>query len=158
MGPELELRNYAVPIDGGQTSGWGRVSIPIADASPSDNEYYFVYDEEVPRRTVIVADEPDQVQPLEFAASVSPDPEIECTTKTLTPDQLLGTPLDDVSLVLWQSALPADDEILTPIVQGFLDHGGLIIFFPPRSRPMRPSRGSDGGNGRIEPRGRSPPG
>jgi hypothetical protein len=131
-GTELELRNYAVPIDGGKTSGWGRISIP-SDASPSDNEYYFVYDKEVERQTVIVADNPDRVLPLEFAASIAPHPKLTCTTKTLTPDQIVGTPLDEVSLLLWQSPLPSANDILFPIVQEFLQRGGQVIFFPPQT-------------------------
>jgi hypothetical protein len=132
VGSELELRNYAVPIDRGQTRGWGRVTI-ASDASPADNEYYFVYDEEVERQTLIVADDPSSVQPLEFAAAVSPDPEITCTSETLTRDQFVGASLENVSLLIWQSVLPSSDDPESGILQDFVGRGGQVVFFPPES-------------------------
>ncbi len=131
-GTELDLRNHVVPLDGGQTRGWGRISIP-SDASPSDNEFYFVYDKSIDRRTLIVTDDPESVRPLEFAASVSADPEVNCTTTIITPEQVVGTPIEEVSLLLWQSALPSRDDPALPMVQSLLDRGGQAIFFPPES-------------------------
>ncbi len=149
-GTELELRNHVVPIDRGVSRGWGRVSIP-SDASPADNEFYFVYDEELQRRTVIVADDPDRVRPLEFAASVSPDPEITCTVTTLTPDQLIGESLDDVALLLWQSALPAMGDPATSSVEALLGRGGKAIFFPPASPTSDTFAGMNWGSWQSQP-------
>ena len=52
-GSELELKNHAVPLAGGNKRGWGRVSIP-SDSCPTDNEFYFVYDMPAPRRAIVV--------------------------------------------------------------------------------------------------------
>lgn len=131
-GTELELRNHVIPLDGEQDRGWGRISIP-SDASPTDNEFFFVYDKSVDRQTLIVSDDPDAVRPLEFAASVSPDPEISCTATVVTPDQMIGTSMQDVSLLLWQSTLPSRDDSALPSVKAFLQRGGQAIFLPPES-------------------------
>lgn len=129
-GTEFELRNHAVPLDAGQTSGWGRVSIP-SDASPADNEFYFVFDEPIDQQTLIVTDEVESVRPLEFATGISSDPDVKCVTTTVTPDQLVGTSLDEVSLVLWQSDLPSSQDSSHEILQSVIDRGGQVIFFPP---------------------------
>ena len=131
-GTEMELVNYAVPIDESKQQGWGRISIP-ADSSPHDNDYFFVYESETPRNTLIVTDDATQTRPLEFAASISPDPEIACSTQTLSPEQFLTQSLDDVALVLWQSALPESADPRKSILRAYLERGGQIIFFPPNS-------------------------
>jgi hypothetical protein len=130
VGTELELSDYSVPIDRGQTRGWGRVSIP-SDSSPADNEYFFVYDRELPRRTVIVTDEPANVRPLEFAAGVSPEAGVTCSAEIVMPEQLLGTSLDDAGLLLWQAPLPQPDDPEFSIVQGLVQRGGRVIALPP---------------------------
>ncbi len=131
-GTELELKNIPFELDGGKTRGWGRVSIP-SDTSPSDNEFYFVYDQAVTRQTVVVSDDPESSRPLEFAAAISPATEVVCQAQSLTPEQLVGLDWDDVSLVLWQSALPPGKSPDSPggQLQAFLDRGGQVIFFPP---------------------------
>jgi hypothetical protein len=130
IGGEVELKDHAVPLDGRQTQGWGRVSIP-ADANAGDNEFFFVYDQPAPRKTIIVADDRDAVRPLQLAAAISPDPSIESTVEIVEPDQVTGTDWDGASLVLWQAQLPQD--ALAAQVQSFLARGGQIIFFPPVS-------------------------
>jgi hypothetical protein len=132
VGSELELRDYAVPIDRGQISGWGRISI-ASDVSPADNEFYFVYDKEVERKSLIVADDPSSVGALEIAAGVSPGPEIRCTVETRTREQFVAESLDDVSLLLWKSTLPSSERPESTIIQAFLDRGGRVLFFPPPS-------------------------
>jgi hypothetical protein len=92
-----------------------------------------VYDEELERQTLIVADDPARVRPLEFAAAVSADPEITGTTETLTPDQFLGASLEQVSLLIWHSVLPRSDGAEYGILQRFLNRGGRVVFFPPES-------------------------
>lgn len=128
IGGEAELKDHAIPLDGQQTRGWGRVSIP-ADANPADNEYFFVYDRPVPRKTLIVADEPEAVRPLALAAGISPDPSIEATVEILTPEQAIGADWEQAALVLWQAALPQGG--LAAQVLGFVNRGGQVLFFPP---------------------------
>ncbi len=131
-GTEVDLKNIPFELDGGKTRGWGRVSIPT-DTSPADNEFFFVYDEAVVRKTVIVSDDPDATRPLEFAASISPSQEIRCEAISVSPDQLIGVNWNEVSLVLWQSDLPSGDaaDSLGGQLNAFLDRGGQVIFFPP---------------------------
>ncbi len=55
-GSGLDIKNHRVPIDQ-QRRGWGKISIP-ADTNLADNEFYFVFDEPPPRRTVIITERP----------------------------------------------------------------------------------------------------
>ncbi len=131
-GTVLEIQNRPIPLDRGQTRGWGRISIPT-DSSPWDNEFYFVYDQSVARKSIIVSEGGESTQPLQFAASISADPEIVCEAQTVTPDQLVGVDWNEISLVLWQSPLPsvgAPDSIGAQL-QAYLDRGGQVVFFPP---------------------------
>lgn len=128
QGGEGELKDHAIPIERSQTRGWGRVSIP-ADANPSDDEFYFVFDQPTPRKTLIVADDPAAVRPLVLASSISPDPTISCTAEVLAPDQLAGVAWEDVSLLMWQAPLPTDEAAKS--VTAFLNRGGQGVFFPP---------------------------
>lgn len=131
-GSELELKNQSIPLDGGKTRGWGRVSIP-SDSSPADNEFYFVYDMPVPRRAVVVTDDPDAARPLELAASISPDPAITCQAQSIAPPQWVAVDWDEVSLVLWQAALPevGESDSAGGALQTLVNRGGQVIFFPP---------------------------
>ena len=134
-GTQLELKNHLVPIDETRTRGWGRISIP-SDASPADNEFYFVYDESAARKTMIVCDAPDAedkaaIQPLQFATAVSPETEVVCSQESISRDLFIGVSLDDVSLLLWQSALPSESDPEFGMLQDFLDRGGQLVFFPP---------------------------
>lgn len=127
-GNEGELKDHSIPIERAQARGWGKVSIP-ADANAADNEFYFVFDQPAPRKTIIVADDPAAVRPLVLAASISPDPSTRCEAEVLTPDQLAGVEWETVALLLWQAPLPTDDMART--VQGFCNRGGQAVFLPP---------------------------
>jgi hypothetical protein len=129
-GPEVELKNHRIPLEGKHTQGWGRVSIP-ADENLADNEFYFVYDEERPRRTVLVAEEHDQARPLELAAANAPDSAVKSNVDLLAPDQLSGVVWEDVALVLWSAPLPTSD--ITNMIRQFVSRGGQVIFFPPKT-------------------------
>ncbi|MCC7084092.1 MAG: BatA domain-containing protein [Pirellulales bacterium] len=129
-GDAFELKDHPIPLAKDQQRGWGRVSIP-ADANPADNEFYFLYDKPQPRRTVIVADDPQAVRPLQLAAAVSPHPSIECATEMLSRDQLASVEWDRTALLLWQTALPSGAE--AKLVEQYIARGGQVIFFPPQS-------------------------
>jgi hypothetical protein len=129
-GPELELKNHRIPLEGKHTQGWGRVSIP-ADENSADNEFYFVYDEERPRRTVLVAEDRAQARPLELAAANPPDPAIKSNVEVLAPDQLSGVVWEDVALLLWSAPLPGGET--ANAIRQFESRGGQVIFFPPRA-------------------------
>ena len=130
IGPVTELKDHRIPLDKSKERGWARVSIP-ADANPSDDDFYFVFDQPPPRRSLIVSDEPQIERPLQLAASISADPSVQCDAIVVTTDQLPLQEWDQISLVLWQATLPtgADAELL----QTFIDRGGKVVFFPPRT-------------------------
>lgn len=129
-GAEFDLKDHRIPLERTHERGWGRVSIP-ADANPADNEYYFVFDKPAPRNTIVVADDVQSARPLELAAAISPDPAVPSTAELLAADQLGPVEWDQVSLVLWQSALP--DGEAAALLKAFVERGGQVIFFPPRS-------------------------
>ena len=79
---EAELKDHRIPLEKGRERGWGRVSIP-ADANPADNDYWFVFEQPAARRTIIVVDDPQAARPLTLAASISPDPALQCTAEVV---------------------------------------------------------------------------
>ncbi|MEX0585472.1 MAG: BatA domain-containing protein, partial [Pirellulales bacterium] len=99
-GRELDLKNHSIPLAGNRVRGWGRVSIP-ADQNPADNEFYFTFDAPPPRKTILVAQQRDEVRPLELAASSSPDPAIKSEVEVIAPGQLNAVPWEQVALVFW---------------------------------------------------------
>lgn len=131
-GSRTQLHNHAVPIDAAHRRGWGRVSVG-PDTLPADNEFYFVYDVPLERKTLIVADSNSRVQPLEFAASGSSDADLICSHETLTPDRFVGVDLADIALIIWHSAIPAKDEPAYALLESLANRGGQIMFFPPES-------------------------
>lgn len=128
-GPEFELRDHRIPLEAQRESGWGRVSIP-GDANPADNEFYFVFDQPPPRRTILVADDPVASRALHLAAAISPDPSVQNVVDVVTLDQLATVEWEQVSLVLWHAPLPTGDDAAA--VHALLDRGGQAVFFPPR--------------------------
>ncbi|MDG2221685.1 MAG: BatA domain-containing protein [Rubripirellula sp.] len=126
-GGQFDLVNYAIPIDSSQTRGWGRVSIP-SDSHPADNEYFFVYDQSIERKTWIVAEDPETVVPLKLVASVPPQPNIVCSATILTPEQVIETADDQPALVIWQAAIPGPDD---PTANWLKQVKAPILFFPP---------------------------
>lgn len=128
-GPTFELKDHRIPIERTKEQGWAKVSIP-ADANSADNDFYFVFDQPAVRQTIIVADDPNSARPLQLAAAISPDPTVKNSAEVITTDQLPTVEWDQVSLVLWQAALP--DGATADAVQAFVDRGGEVIFFPTR--------------------------
>jgi len=130
VGPRVEVRDHPIPIDPSRRRGWGRVSIP-SDVNPADDDFYFVFDEPPPRKTLIVTDDPSTVRPLELAARISADPALRASAEVVQPDQLTGVEWDQLALVLWQSALPRG--ISQQLLTTFIERGGQVAFFPPKS-------------------------
>ncbi|MGE5192805.1 MAG: BatA domain-containing protein [Deltaproteobacteria bacterium] len=127
-GTEFDLKDHRIPLERSHERGWGRVSIP-ADANPADNEYFFVFDKPAPRKTVVVADDPQGARPLELAAAISPDPSVPSTAEVLAPDQLGPVEWETISLVLWHAPLPDGES--ASLLRAFVERGGQVIFFPP---------------------------
>lgn len=130
VGPQFELKDYRIPLESKRERGWGRVSIP-ADANPADNDCYFVFDKPLPRKAILVAEDPQAAWPLRLAAAISPDPAFACAAEVMTVDQLAGAAWEQVSLLLWQAPLPQDST--AKLVRSFVEQGGQAIFFAPRT-------------------------
>ena len=129
-GSGLELVDHPISLDSATDRGWGRVSIPV-DSSSSDNEYYFVYDKQASRKTLIVSDDPVAVRPIEFATAISPDADIDCESTSILPEKMVSQELEDVSLVVWQVSIPAANDPLHAVLTSFVQRGGQVMFFPP---------------------------
>jgi hypothetical protein len=128
-GAQTDLRDHRIPIEASRKRGFGRVSIP-ADANGSDNEFYFVFDDLPPRRTLVIADDPPAALPLQLAASIPPDDSVQCSSEMLSLEQLSAVEWDQISLVLWQAPLPTGGA--AELLESFVDRGGQVVFFPPR--------------------------
>ena len=128
-GPQVELKDHRLPLGQGADRGFGRVSIP-ADADPADNEFWFAFSTPSPRKTIVVADDPQAAQPLQLAAAIAPDPALACSAEVVTPDALGPVTWEEVSLLLWQSPLPEGDA--ADAIKAFLARGGQAVFFPPK--------------------------
>lgn len=126
-GSQIELKDHRIPIERQKDRGWGKVSIP-ADENSADNDFYFVFDQPAVRQTIIVADDTNAARPLQLSAGISPDPAVKLAAEVLTVDQLPTVEWDQISLVLWQAALP--DGPAADAIQAFVERGGQILFFP----------------------------
>jgi hypothetical protein len=129
-GPNYRLKDYRIPLPATQKRGWGRVSIP-ADVNPGNDDFYFVFDQPPPRKTIIVADDPQATWPLKLAASVTPDRTVACAAEVVSVEQLATVAWEQVALLLWQAPLPHGEA--AKMTQAFVHRGGQAIFFPPRS-------------------------
>lgn len=137
-GSDFELRDHRIPLGRGEinraagdvhSQRWGRVSLP-ADANLADNDSYFVFGEADEQRSVIVADEPAVAEALRLAASVPVDPSERIAAEPIGLDQIATIEWDKTALVLWQAPLPEGETARQ--LEVFVDHGGQVIFFPPR--------------------------
>ncbi len=129
VGPTYELKDHKIALDRKKRRGWGRVSIP-ADANAADNDFWFVFEQPVSRRAIIVAEDAASARPLQLAASVSPDPTLACTAEVLTPEQVSAADWENTALLLWQGSPPEGDAASR--IKAFVDRGGVAIFFPPK--------------------------
>src|SRR5690606_9525299 len=122
-----ELKDHRIALPPGHRRGWGVVSIP-ADANSADNQFYFVFDEPPPRHSIIVAEQPAVGDLLEVAATISPDALVNSTAELVTSARLSATAWEQVSLLLWQGALP--EGAVAEEAERFIARGGQAIFFP----------------------------
>ena len=129
-GPTTELKDHRIPLERARERGWGRVSIP-ADSNPADDDFYFVFDQPPPRKTIIVAEEPQIERPLQLAAAIPPEPSFVCQAEVIGLEQLPTVEWDQLSLVLWQAPLPTGAE--AELVESFVERGGQVVFLPSRN-------------------------
>lgn len=127
-GTETDIRNHAVPLDGPSPRGWGRVSLPT-DSNPTDDEFFFVFDQPPPRKSLIVTDDPEGIRPLVLAASIPAEDDVQTGVETLAADQLAGVDWEGIALVLWQAPLPTGT--FARELEFFVRRGGMLLCFPP---------------------------
>ena len=128
-GSDVKVVDYEIPLESGSVSGWGRLSLP-ADENEQDNHFYFIYEQEITRRTLIVTEDEELVRPLELAASVSPDPSITVEATVCGISDVVGIDSDDYSLVLWHTAIPSTDAAEHLWLSAFRQRGGVLMFLP----------------------------
>jgi hypothetical protein len=134
-GREAVLANHAIPLGPeAEPQGHGRVTIP-ADANAADNEFYFVFAEPAPRRTLVVADDEGvgddagAARGLALVAGIPPD-KSAAAEADLVPSAAVATAAwEEAALVLWQAPLPEGDA--AAILDAFVNRGGQVVFFPP---------------------------
>jgi hypothetical protein len=130
VGGQSELLDHRIPLEKGRLRGWGRVSIP-ADSNPADNDYYFTWEEQAVRRTVVVSDDPQADRPLALAASISPVPAARDSAEFVAPGQAAGIEWESVSLLIWHAPLPEPETARS--VQAFIERGGSALFLPAKA-------------------------
>ncbi len=127
VGSAADLKDHPIPLEKGRERGWGRVSIP-ADSNPADNDYWFTFEPPVPRRTIVVAEDPAAVRPIALAASIAPDSAVKCEIEAVVPGQASSVDWDAAALVVWSAPLPQGD--LARALESFLARGGRVLFLP----------------------------
>ncbi|TWT37108.1 hypothetical protein KOR34_20550 [Posidoniimonas corsicana] len=127
VGANFELKDHRIPLAGDTQRGWGRVSLP-ADANPADDSAYFVFDEPPVRRTVVVADNADEVRPLTLAASISPNAAL-AEAEVFPPDSLQTLAWEELALVVWAAEIPTGKTAAQ--LTRFVQRGGQLVLLPP---------------------------
>ena len=130
-----QLAGHRVVLPRDQTRGYGSVSIP-ADLNLADNTYFFTFDKPPPQRTLVVSDDGEIGRVLQLAAEITPDENTHSVADVVSPRDLTGVSWEDVSLVLWQAALPShdgSDSDAAEMLEALVGRGGRVIFFPPES-------------------------
>ncbi len=127
-GAQTEIKNHRVALPANRQRGWGRVSLP-ADENNADNDFYFVFDDPPVRRVVLVSEDRAATRALEIAASVGADGSDNAQVEVLAPQQLDSLALAGASLLIWQTALPGNEE--APAIDNYVAAGGQVLFLPP---------------------------
>lgn len=112
-------------LDKASGNGYGFISIP-SDDNPRDNSAYFAYGESAPTITAVVADSPEARDYLSIASA--PPGYAKQESKTFTSRQVADIPWQTTSLLLWQAALPSDED--QKRILEFVEDGGAVVFFP----------------------------
>jgi hypothetical protein len=127
-GGVAELKNHRLRLDGQMEQGWGKVSL-AADANMADNQWYFVFDDPAPGRTLLWCESVEQRRPLALAAGIAPDQQQLQPVEVIGQPEQLAEALVGAALLIWQGALPTGQA--AERVAAFVERGGQVIFFPP---------------------------
>ena len=130
-GREAVLKNHPIPLDrSAGPRGWARVSIP-SDSNAADNDFYFVFDEPVTRKSIVVAEDAVVRRWLTLLAEIPPEKEQKSATEAVSPGDFATLQLDQAAAVLWQAPLPDGKD--AERLEAFVARGGQVIFFPPET-------------------------
>ncbi len=69
QGGQAELTDHRIPLAAKTERGWGYVELP-GDCQPADNRHYFTFAPVSAMQTLIVAEQPALVRPIELTAKV----------------------------------------------------------------------------------------
>ncbi|MEC8475494.1 MAG: hypothetical protein VXZ38_12635, partial [Planctomycetota bacterium] len=125
----LEVSDFAIEVDSSSDSGWGRLSLP-EDENDQDNHFFFTYQREPVRQSLIVSEDTTKVAPLQFATSVTSDATLKASASVCSPSDVIALDNSKYGLVLWQAPIPSDSEPVGRWLRDYRRRGGVIIFFP----------------------------
>ncbi len=123
----VELSEYIVPLPTDEEQGWGRVQLP-EDENSEDNVYYFVFENPLPRKTVVVSERPELTRAWEVAAGISAERGVPAHSQTIRPQEISSVEWDDVALVVWQGGLPTGTT--AELLQSLASRGTRLLFLP----------------------------
>lgn len=129
---QLAIQGFSIPIDKSLKHGWGRVSLP-ADSNPSNDQFYFVFDETPPLHSAIVSDDDSVSSPLNAALSAGTDSSRNYVTTLLSSSRAAEIPWDDAALVVWNAPIPPESDALVHQLRDYASAGRTILFLPPDS-------------------------
>ncbi|MCA8982404.1 MAG: BatA domain-containing protein [Planctomycetaceae bacterium] len=127
-GATTEVIDHVIPLPHGLSQSWGRVVLP-QDENQADNEYFFVHQDSLPRRTLIVTEHLSAARAWEVAAEVQEETGDTSHVEIHEPGAAGGADWEAVSLVIWQAALP--DEPVATLLRTVAEQGTRIVFLPP---------------------------
>ena len=137
------LVGHRIVIDKDTKLGWGKVEIPT-DSNESDNAFYFTFADQPVYKTVIVSDEPENVDALKLAASSAFGGMQKVQTTVLSTAQINELDWEDTALLVWQAPLPTDS--VAKQVEYFINSGRIAIFFPCSTESDAEFAGASWGN------------
>ncbi len=114
--------------------GWGRVALP-PDATPGDNGVFFAWGGELPRESVVLAEDGASTRRAVFALAPSPGDAMRCDA--LLTSSVGVVPWDGIALALWQGAVPEGDTAVR--MARFVSEGGTLVLLPPSAAATEPS-------------------
>ncbi len=128
QGGQAELTDYRIPLAAKTEKGWGYVELP-GDCQPADNRYYFTFAPVSAMQTLIVAEQPAVVRPIELMAKVPMRENSQANVTVVSADQVETLDLSSFHLMVWQGVLPSG--ALVQKVEAYVQSRGTLILLPP---------------------------
>ena len=135
MNVELEgtsktLVGHRIPVAEDLKSGWGKVELP-ADASTSDDVWYFAFAQPSSRNTVVVTESKSNTRAALLAAATSTVSGFEFDATQIASDEVNTIDWQSTALLIWQAPLPTEN--VKQQIENFVDSGRTVIFLPPEA-------------------------